>query len=919
MKFVLGAVSVFAGLSLSLSAQETNTCYLVKPADYAVIDWLDDANYDTTQGGKPSDGGVLDIRVPNGSKILLDEASLDQIKDFLAIRPPINGELVLSNDVDKVLNCAFTDMGSYRGGVEASALVVKRGRGRITLTSNHCRLANADSTEAGRLNGPRLMDFSASWTIEDGCVDFPNHDDALGSVGWRLQLGNVHLATTQSVLGVGRMMYSSSGAVYPQTITGIGTVRLSAGAPADKGSQINLESSCTFGGRVEGNMGLWIPGASRTLTLTNTTSTALSTDWNNFFCAYGGATLAFASFGRKGQPSSLGASDEVLIDFGGRLLYLGKGETTDKTVRMRVDNRTEEDEAFVIDAGETGGLVFDAASSWYAINDGERHLTIRGNGTNVMRGAVRYGDTVTKNELEIAKSGAGSWMFERERGYWGAWYVREGELGFDSLDETGTACALGTAAKLATWNSVGRQPTEYAFELGNTNGCVPMLTFNGTNLTWCSTRLVSLIGDGGFRNDSACDFRFSGVRSFTGGKKNLHLGGTNASGSEIAGIADSEEHAVSIVKEGPGTWTLNGSNVLHGAISVREGTLKVRRDSDVYTWFKFVIRGEMGPNFSHAYQSLQELVICDADGNRLNKNLTWSGFAEQSIRPGEVALPRRTAMQYGYRRDEGQEDIKYIFDGSAGGTATWRVAYNKPGSEVWGMSDSRVVCKPDNPATWIPVVMHLTNTTETAAKYEVVQRFGNGTKSDGDTPGDWTMYGSVDGLHWDELSVTNQHVMSAEMTGTGGANQYASTTKLWSGEPATYAGGYPIRGRTLTPPTFTVMDDVKSISVAQGAQFLCEGAAPTVRGLVVDAAGAGLVSNVAFAAEGAFEVTGVDTHATSVKLPGTYVGVTGLENLAVGDWTLSVNDSETLGGRYSVSVRDGEITLNKKGLVLIVR
>ena len=76
---------------------------------------------------------------------------------------------------------------------------------------------------------------------------------------------------------------------------------------------------------------------------------------------------------------------------------------------------------------------------------------------------------------------------------------------------------------------------------------------------------------------------------------------------------------------------------------------------------------------------------------------------------------------------------------------------------------------------------------------------------------------------------------------------------------------------------------------------------------------------MAFAAEGAFAVTGVDPHATSVKLPGTYVGVTGLENLAGEDWTLSVNDSETLGGHYSVSVRDGEITLNKKGLVLIVK
>ena len=866
---------VMTAVALAMPVAEAADFHLKPELSGTTVDWQAADSY-VEEDGVP--GGEDIVFLPQGCKVTVTDGTIAGLNRILQILPAQNAEITFDLANDANLDCIFTGSrndklrGDYGKGI-------KKGSGTLNLTKNGIRRRDYGGSAAG-------VDYDVNWTIEAGTlVSSPAVGDYKSAYLGRIEV-------QENGIFVPGCPSSGSGFNYCRSLTGAGIV---SNAVARK-LVIHEGSGCAFPGRIRGMVSPMSRGGTR-LDLTGVES-----DFSGTAYLWGNGILGFSYLGTKASTmSSIGAGSVTLYcDDAGEFVYLGDGEETDRdlTVSCNANSTCKLN-------GGRGGLVFNKNSIWTPGIRRMQRLILTGTNETpcVMRGTLKTGDGNV--QFCMSKTGSGTWIMENDRTYPGAWIVSEGTLGFDSLEEVGTNCALGVSTLLRADVAGSLDPSavpfvDYAFLLGSptTEGT---LEFTGTNLTACISRPLKLAGDGRLRNNSQVSFRFSGITPQTAGAKTLTLDGACTNENEVAGIVDTEESHISIVKEGTGCWTLNGSNVIRGSVSVKVGRLTVRRDDGRYTWFRFVARGSYKPDWT--YCQLQEIGLYDKDGNRLNSGLTWSGFEHQTLRPGEVAMPRRHSTIRFYNSTPDR-----MFDGKCGGDGT---VFNF----VYGASSNPI--RPTDPTSWVPIVMRLpVASVEEVASYDVCQYRNMGKLGVRDIS-EWTLQGSCDGMNWDTLSVTNMD--DAALYPESKNNVWTGRRTVYAGDAADlpHEGGYAIRGRTIATPGFTVMDTVEKVSVAAGAEFVCEGTAATIRGLEVDAAGAGTISNFVLSAEGRLTVRNADASARSVTLPGVYLGDgETLGNLA--DWALTVNDREA-SNRYRTTVRDGVVTITKVGLVILFR
>jgi hypothetical protein len=246
------------------------------------------------------------------------------------------------------------------------------------------------------------------------------------------------------------------------------------------------------------------------------------------------AITGVKKIGLNGQPSSIGKGGGIDIrENGGTLLYLGTGETTDKSFLFYPSaNRA------VIDGGLSGSVTFNG--SWSS--SGGRLCRLALTGTNSAGPCVfngSYSETTsgsggTNYSTYLAKEGPGTWVFKSNAGRAnrGVVDVREGTLQFESLAEAGTICSLGRSDLLFSdtisyvTNGLG---VPYAFSLG-TATTVGTLEYIGTNSSTCTTRKLVLQGNGRLKSDAGALAFLCRIESLTAGAKTLTLdgSGTNA-------------------------------------------------------------------------------------------------------------------------------------------------------------------------------------------------------------------------------------------------------------------------------------------------------------------------------------------------------------------------------------------------------
>lgn len=619
----------------------------------------------------------------------------------------------------------------------------------------------------------------------------------------------------------------------------------------------------------------------------------------------GGGTIGFKKFGTQGQPSSMGKNGVIFRGTSGTILYLGEGETCNKTFYAWTLGNYDH----VFDGGAHGDLTLTGTITYYSNNEkesvGMKRLVFTGSNEFpcVFSGTLPTWTIGTTNyNWHVTKKGIGTWRFtDKAQSHAGAWTVEDGTLQFESLAERGFACSLGTSTNLME-NYGGlintNRVVDWAFALGGatTRGTMEYI---GTNDATCSTRPLALKGMGGtFASSSNAVMRFYGAYAESGVDAALTLAGDATAVTNVIGEVTDGKGRLSLVKDGEGTWTLFGTNDFSGTLAVKNGTLIVNNPAN-YSWFRFSVTESFGHN---ERAQMTELGIWDENGNRINHYLyPYTNYYSKAYGKMEGCLPEGKCA---YWRPGTVSDtysgnsirpLQGIFDD---GKAL--AANNTYMSPKFTVSGKNVVMTPEDPSTWMPIVMHLTNGIGRAATFDVVLT-GNNTDRNVKS---FIMEGSLDGIHWDSLT---NIVLESEV----GNVWKGSGATYSSGKSGTHTGGWPIAGGPENAEL--ALKNVESVSVAAGARLVAWGGVAPIKGLSVDANGAGTMDGLAFSENGTLNVENLpDDGAT---LPGTYLNCTAFDNVA--GWSLKVGGEDTK--RYRIGYANGVIQIRPVGTVLLLR
>ena len=862
---VLAAMSIFADVHVWTGARN----------DW---DWTDGVNFD---GGAPSTSDVVEI--PAGRTVQVKDsasativASLAQVK-MLAEDGKDDGKIVFDmGDSDLTINCALGMMADN----DLTGSVVKKGNGTLTF-------ANSEA-----------FAYMACLSIEKGTV---RHPDATS--GYRY--GPVDIAS-------GATLVTSPNAttlLYGLTGAGLVTNEVTSGY---KNMYLNRPTSgsgekCThdFSGRIAGlyyyesSGRVLLRGGNNVFSTTDFTiySTSTSVRDLEMLAARVVGVTGVATLGLKGSPSSVGIDNNIrTLNYGGGLLYLGTGDETDRSISVLRPNMG----ISFIDGGATGNLVWkgDIVLGGNPSNNGMGIFGLIGSNATacVFSGAMPTRTYNTTNYcFFVEKAGSGVWRFadaadnRTQRAFWTSMAVKNGTLQFDSMEEAGTPCALGLATNLTAsyygLRNDAAHPGPYAYWLGS-SGKTVTFEFTGTNGAYATRRPIALEGDAKLKNDTPHPWRFSGVAPTTSGAKVLYLSGSGHGESEIAGIADTAASSISIVKEGAGQWTLNGSNTFSGTVSVNGGTLRIRRDPGSYTWFRWTIMNKGANTASDLY--LVEFALSDEDGNRVNTGLTFTNNWCGTL-PGQIALPR-----IGDYRISSGRGITNLVDGK---TDVVNICYFRDGTTTL---ESPETTKPN---TWIPILMRLPEGVNPAKYYDVCIHSNAQGKNN---PNTWKVEGSPDGIHWTELHrVENQGLLDVSVKWLFADHLYYESKKYYeSGKD-----GHEI----ATRPTWSVSPAfTNTVSVVRDATLKAIGEVE-LSSIKIDASNAGTIDGFSLAENGELEIVNLGSDGT---VEGMFTNAVNLYNLK--NWTLSVNGKGS-GSKKLVVNQDGTLRVVTRGIVFSVR
>ena len=937
-----------AAVMLLASAAYGATYYMKGNAtDFGVADgYTMDANGDTPATTTP--GATDEVIVPSGTfAITIPSGSFTTLSGVARVRPSDGAvlEFTAGENVTGTFEAPVNWDGQaavYYGAIHHYGKIVKKGAGTLILASS------------GRTKGTTGLnqDYTTGIDLQEGTLKLPQHatgamyfGDLTMSNGTKLvtcgNITNMNLATFTYLRSL-----NGDGIITNETTRGSGQVC----SPYARDEKITN----VFYGRFCDPVKYWLSGHLVQYGTDTGVSTAIVIDSNagHLNDGYDRGTFSFENVGVLGPGSYV-----QIYGQGGGLHYFG---SEDAVISQAMYLHVGGYQAF-IDAGWHGGLTLTGAwnvkgdSVSYAVS---KWIVLMGSNTVPCTITGAFNDnnwagtaysTDTLRTIFTQKLGSGTWRLSGNRSHGGGFAIEEGTLQFDSIAEKGYASALGLSTNLTRACSVrNTEPyrVDYAFALGSTKENVPAATFEftGAKSGVSGTRPLVLAGQGGSLRASGTDnarLGFGGISARDAGETTLVLDGTNKAFNVAANITDGEG-TVSVVKDGNGEWALSGTNSFSGDLSVKAGTLTILDTK--YTWFRFTVR-ETGTK-SHTI-NMRELALYDANGIRQNICLNagplptpstayylpysdWAG-----LEPGSFAFGSNkfrcnyTETQY---VDQMFDDIGNTIYPS--GSTTERF----DGTTTPGQTFSMVVYKPvgsgymsivrDDPATWIPFVMRLTNGAPEIVAYDIESFYDS--RGTNNWPKIATMEASVDGIHWDlvetnalgEVMTEHDYDFSIPLGPIpegkyGNANTWFSDGKSqtnWTKTKGTTprpGAGFPMLPRSSCPMP---LQNVRSISVDEGA-VLRANQNVTLHSLKVNASGAGTLDGFSFASSGTLDAVLDGAGTESLELPGTYVNCSGMEDIA--RWNLKVNGSPS--GRYRIRVNGDKIELVIKGTVISVK
>ena len=638
--------------------------------------------------------------------------------------------------------------------------------------------------------------------------------------------------------------------------------------------------------------------------LSGTNSTASgNTDLNT------AGPLYVKSFGRyatdKTESSSLGVNGAILLENNkSGVVYIGDGETTDIEISQRSSSGTN-----FIDAGATGGLVLSAVKISMGSTSAAMHhaFAIQGSNTTesvfACRMTERYDTNAPANycPYHIIKRGTGTWRMAHVSNTMlsGGISVEEGTLKYDTIAAAGTRCSLGFATNLYeayTGTIDESRRVNWAISLGTAEGTEGAIEYSGADDVLCTTRPLALKGDGRIRQNVEKQFRFYGISSDGENAKTLTLDGSGVSGNEITGLSDAGAGAISVAKDGTGTWTLTASNSFRGSLSVNAGTLNVCAPN--WSWFRFTDMQVFtnpatanNPNYTAPLKMFQarEMAFFDVDGVCCSVGLQFTN-AWQTLLPGFFSNVKDPTSDY--------------------------VGWNKLFDDTTEVASTSIPTLPmwNDESTWVPFVFRLPSSASPVASFDMVWQSSRTGKNSLYYPMDFKIEGSVDGLNWETLFTTNGVV-------SPGGNTWLGTGKSFSNGDLTASATNPAKrhqGLAFSRTQFRSagpLDSASSVFVSANGTLRSLYGVNTLRSFGIDmATGGGTVDGFAFAEKGMLTVVNAPRGGATASF--TPVNCTGVANLS--NWTLFINGNET--SKFTVSATDeGSVRLIPIGFRLIIR
>ena len=622
--------------------------------------------------------------------------------------------------------------------------------------------------------------------------------------------------------------------------------------------------------------------------------------------------LGVPHFGNcSSESSSIGLSQNLqFLQYGGKMLYLGTGETTDKGIKIYEDGAIGQ---AIIDGGATGGLTINGTIDFPAKRMAS--LVLEGNHTVpcALGGHVTYKTDDGGNwcSVHFVKRGSGTWRFENStnRNNSTGFTIEEGVLQFDDIAEKGERSGLGTAYDTHTnyfgvYNAAAKKPWAFALGTAEKEGT---LEYVGTNGAYSTSRTIGLAGAGRLSCESDAPLRFSGVMPIGEGAKTFTVAGSGTNENTIADIADAADAPITLIKEGSGNWILANTNVIRGGLEVKAGRLTIRNPSGQYDWFRWTIRKTLGLYESSRTQRVQasQFALYDSNLDRVNCGWTHCGnFAR--IAPGQAAYQSRRSYT---DTDNYMNELELgeLFYPVTNRNIRWSIVMP---NEI----------KPSSPSTHLKIVMRATNGAPEVARYDFAVRYSTGKSGYEFNPESWCLEGSRDGIHWDMLHdmpatnstmfchSSNNRYYAANRTSYGASDDPDNPEKynFVTTEKAPVIAGSASRN-------INVMSGFAYVKVSEGAVLAADGDDLEISSLRIDSTGAGAIEGFTFAESGTLDVLGVG-NSGRVVLPGTYGNVLGFVNIA--NWTLTVDGEAT---KRRIIVENGTIVLVNPGMRVILR
>ena len=381
-----------------------------------------------------------------------------------------NAGVTAGFDINNAANTFTLDQ-----ALNATSNLLKTGSG--TLIVNQATSYSGTTTlNAGTLILTSANTSSGATTVTSGILQLNNANNG-GLAGGTFTFANIALQSllanqaisnnivmngTSTVSGANNIIFNGSftdsgsrtltnSITGGNTLTFAGSVFISEAAATDRIFTLAGASNTIISGVIANAAATGV--GKGTLTITNTGLTTIS----NLANTYSGGTVlsngvlaaagvSVTNIGSTGDASSsLGAGSGALnfgaTTVGGKLIYTGTGETTNRVVNLAGTTG-----GGLIDQSGTGLLKFTSAFTPTGI--GNKVVTLQGStaGTGELSGAITDS---TGSTTGVTKTGTGTWTLSGNNSYTGATLLNQGSLILASINAiNGSAISIGAGTTL---------------------------------------------------------------------------------------------------------------------------------------------------------------------------------------------------------------------------------------------------------------------------------------------------------------------------------------------------------------------------------------------------------------------------------------------------------------------------------------